>query len=46
MGERIDKIERDLDADGLWRTLSRLVDRLLGTDEPAAVGIGCGGPMR
>jgi glucokinase len=37
---------RDLDADGLWRTLSRLVDRLLGTDEPAAVGIGCGGPMR
>ncbi|MGI8330633.1 ROK family protein [Actinomadura scrupuli] len=37
-----------LDAEGLWRTLESMVDKLLadnGSPEIAGVGVGCGGPM-
>jgi glucokinase len=33
-----------VDADGLWRTLLALIDKLPAT-EVAGVGVGCGGPM-
>jgi glucokinase len=38
----------DLDAEGLWRTLVALVDKMLadhGSPALAGVGVGCGGPM-
>ncbi|RJL33322.1 ROK family protein [Bailinhaonella thermotolerans] len=34
-----------VDAEGLWRTLEALADRVLGGLPVAGVGIGCGGPM-
>ena len=40
--------EPGLDADGLWRTLEALLDKLVadaGTPPLAGVGVGCGGPM-
>jgi len=40
---------RDLDAEGLWRTLDKLLDEVLEAAGPldglAGVGAGCGGPM-
>jgi glucokinase len=39
---------KGLDAEGLWRTLQALLDRLLartGSPALAGVGVGCGGPM-
>lgn len=33
-----------VDADGLWRTLLALIDKLP-IERPAGVGVGCGGPM-
>ncbi|SEG46010.1 glucokinase [Thermomonospora echinospora] len=39
----------DLDAEGLWRSLEALLDKLLaeaGGGDLAGVGVGCGGPMR
>jgi glucokinase len=30
----------------LWTTLVRLIDEVCSAEQPAAVGIGCGGPMR
>lgn len=37
---------RDVDAEGLWRTLLALVDDVADRSPPTAVGVGCGGPMQ
>jgi len=37
--------EPDLDAEGLWRALLAVGDRVLDGAQPAGVGVGCGGPM-
>ncbi|HEX2314811.1 MAG TPA: ROK family protein, partial [Thermomonospora sp.] len=40
---------RDVDAEGLWRSLESLLDKLqadAGSPGLAGVGVGCGGPMR
>lgn len=37
---------RDVDAEGLWRTVLALVDGVVGDGQVAGVGVGCGGPMR
>jgi glucokinase len=36
----------DADGDVVWAALAGLVDEVLGDDRVAAVGVGCGGPMR
>jgi glucokinase len=33
------------DAETLWKTLTALLDTVVGEDAPEGVGIGCGGPM-
>jgi glucokinase len=37
---------RNVDAEGLWRTLLSLVESVVDDRPVAAVGVGCGGPMR
>lgn len=34
------------DPEALWSTFAQLVDEVVGATTPAAVGVGCGGPMR
>lgn len=34
------------DAETLWSELVDMLDDVVGTDAPAALGVGCGGPMR